>query len=268
MIESVGPYRILDRIGSAGFGDVYRARDTRLGRTVAIRIVPDSIVVDSDRRARFRADAQLCATLSHPNIAALYEIGDDRGTLFLASEFVPGESLQAAIGARPMHPRRALDLGSQIADALADAHARGVVHGRLNPATIVVTPKGNAKIMDFGLAQWMTGSAPHDRALGTRAYLSPEQVSGGSVDHRADIFSLGVVLFEMLTGRLPLAEAPAPSSTNGSLPVEIDAVVARAMAKDAGERYESAALVAADLRAIAGTLESRRAATERGRSQG
>jgi eukaryotic-like serine/threonine-protein kinase len=265
MIEHVGPYKILERLGSGVFGDVYRARDTRLGRTAAIRTVPDSIVLDADRRGQFRADAQRSAALSHPNIATLYEVGDDGGTLFLASEFVSGESLQAAIGGRPMHPRRALDLGSQIADALADAHAHGIVHGHLNPSTIVVTLKGNAKVMDVGLSRWMTGRAPHDQSLGARAYVAPEQSSRGRVDQRTDIFSLGVVLFEMLTGMLPVSEAAVPSSANSSLPVEIDAVVAKAMAKDPGERHESAALVAADLRAIAGTLESRRAVRERER---
>jgi serine/threonine protein kinase len=292
MFEQLAQYTILDRIGAGGLGDVYRARDSRVGRTVAIKLIPNSLMTDPDRRERFLHHARLAAALSHPNIAALYEIGEDHGHHFLAFEYAPGESLHAAIGGRPLNPRRALDVGIQIADALADAHARGIVHRDLKPGAIIVTPKGRAKILDFGLSSWTAGGAVRERAAGrdaeglrdgrlsgTIAYLSPEQALGDAVDHRTDIFSLGTVLFEMLTGAQPFsgstaealtkqilhAEAPAVSSVNPSLPRDIDAAVDRALAKNREARYDSAAALAADLRAIATILEARRAAGERAR---
>jgi serine/threonine protein kinase len=243
MFDTLAHYRILDRIGAGGA--VYRARDTRLGRTVAIKVLADAVAQDPERRDRFLRDARATAALSHPNIAALYEIGEDRGHLFLAFEFVPGDTLAAVIGGRPMNPRRALTLGAQLADAIADAHAAGIVHRDLKPANVIVTPKGNAKILDFGLAT--------DVAAG--AYMSPEQTLGQTVDHRTDIFSLGVVLFEMVTGTLP--PAPAPSSINRAVPRELDAVIARALARKPDDRYESAAAVAAEVRSVVAGLDAR-----------
>jgi non-specific serine/threonine protein kinase len=285
-LESLAHYKILDKIGAGGMGEVYRARDTRLGRTVAIKVLPADVAVDSARRDRFLREARASAALSHPNIAALYEIGEDQGHLFLALEFVPGQPLSAAIGGRPMNPRRAVHLAVQIADALADAHAAGIVHRDIKPANIIVTPKGNAKILDFGLATWTAGGAERQHAvadaatvmatgpgttLGTVAYMSPEQALGQRVDERTDIFSLGIVLFEMLTGRLPFtgststalalqivqAPTPLPTALNRSLPPEVDAIVAKALAKSLDQRYESAATMAAELRSVAAILEVR-----------
>src|SRR5258705_7538887 len=283
MLEALGQYKILDRIGAGGMGEVYRARDTRLGRTVAIRVLAANVAGDQERRERFLAEARATAALSHPNIAALYEIGEDQGQLFLVFEFVPGETLRTTIAGRPLNPRRALDLAIQIADALADAHAVGVVHRDIKPDNIIVTPKGNAKILDFGLAKWTTGGAEREHAatmmataagttLGTVAYMSPEQALGEAVDERTDIFSLGIVLFEMLTGRLPFTgttstalalqivqtPAPVPSSVNRSLPVELDAIVGKAMAKSLDQRYGSAAALAAELRSVGAVLDVRR----------
>ncbi|PYQ78944.1 MAG: hypothetical protein DMG01_10195, partial [Acidobacteria bacterium] len=259
MVEQLGQYKILDRIGAGGMGDVYRARDTRLGRTVAIKVLSAAVADDPARRERFMREARAAAALSHPNIAALYEIGEDAGELFLAFEYVPGETLRALIGGRPLNPRRAIDLGVQIADALADAHAEGIVHRDIKPDNIIVTPKGNAKILDFGLATWTAGGAERAHAadaatmmatgtgtaIGTIAYMSPEQALGEAVDQRTDIFSLGIVMFEMLTGKPPFsgatatalslqivqAPAPAPSSINKSLPKEFDGIVLKALAK-------------------------------------
>jgi len=264
MFETLGHYKILDRIGAGGIGEVYRARDTRLGRTVAIKVVSSGIAADPDRRARFLHDAKAAAALSHPNIAALYEIGDDQEQLFLVFEFVPGETLKSVIAGRPLKPRRAVDHAIQIADALADAHAGGIVHRDIRSGTVIITPKGNAKILDVGLAAWTVGGARRaeaaraapgaatvaDASLETMAYLSPEQALGEPVDHRTDIFSLGIVLFEMLTGRLPFAgatstalalqvvqaAAPVPSTVNGALPKEIDASVGKALAKSLARR--------------------------------
>jgi serine/threonine-protein kinase len=284
MIDTLGPYKILDRIGAGGLGDVYRARDTRHGRTVAIKVLPASITGDAGQRERFLRDARLTTVLSHPNIATLYEVSDDQGQLFLVFDFVPGQTLKAIIGGHPLNPRRAIDLTAQAADALAEAHAAGIIHRDLKPDNIIVTPRGNAKLLDYGLSAWTTGGAERggsahaaDTASTTTPYLSPEQVLGDQGDDRTDVFSLGVMLFEMLTGRLPFtgptraalelqivqAPAPAPSAINPSLPPELDAIVAKALAKSLDQRFASAATFAAELRSVAAMLDVRGAANER-----
>ena len=289
MIETLGHYRVLERIGAGSLGEVYRARDTRLGRTVAIKVIPPELEDDAASRERFLADARAAMTVSHPNIAELYEVGDDRG-LFLVYEFTPGETLNKVIAGHPMNPRRALDLAVQIADALADAHAAGIVHGDLRPANIVETPRGAAKILDMGLSAWTRGGAARRRAAQSRLaagsgepevapYLSPEQAVGEPVDSRTDIFSFGVVLFEMFTGRPPfagatpadtalqIAQAPAPlaSGVNRSLPRELDHVIARALAKGLDQRWQAAATLAAELRGVSAILEQRMVAEETAR---
>jgi len=283
-IEALGHYKILDRIGTGGIGDVYRARDTRLGRTVAIKVASDDIVGDSARRDAFLRDARAAAALSHPNIAALYEAGEDDGRVFLALEFVPGDTLTQSIAGRPLNPRRALEFGIQLADALAEAHAVDIVHRDLRPDNIVVTPKGNAKILDFGLSDWTSGGAARQAAAGgaptgpaaALAYMSPEQALGERGDQRTDIFSLGTILFEMFTGKAPFggsgagdtlvrivqAVAPAPSTVNPALPRELDAVVAKAMAKSLDARYEAAAALAGELRSVAAVLDVRQSVAD------
>jgi len=234
MFETLGHYKILERIGAGGMGEVFRARDTRLGRTVAIKVLTPAVAADPDRRARFLQEARATASLSHPNIATLYEIGEDQGQMFLVFEYVPGDTLKKLIAGRAMNPRRVIDLAVQIADALAEAHAEGIIHRDIKPDNIIVTPKGNAKILDFGLATWTAGGAEREHAatmletapgatIGTVAYMSPEQALGERVDQRTDIFSFGAVLFEMLTGKLPfnagsstalalqIVQAPAPA---------------------------------------------------------
>ena len=285
MFETLGHYKILELIGAGGIGEVCRARDTRHGRTVAIKVVGDDIRDDPERRERFLHDARAAAALSHPNIAALYEVGEDQGELFLAIEFVPGDTLQEVIGGRPLNPRRAVDFAMQIADALAEAHADGMVDGDIKPANIIITPKDKAKILDFGLAAWTAGGAAREQVArsaapgasraaampASAAYMSPEQALGQAVEPRTDLFSLGVVLFEMLTGRLPFAAAPASaqvppgahvaaplvSASNRSIPKELDAIVAKALARQAEQRYESAATFAADLRSVGAVLDMR-----------
>ena len=281
MFENLGQYKILERIGAGGMGEVFRARDTRLGRTVAIKVIGPQIAADPERRERFLHEARAAAKLPHPNIAALYEIGEDQGQLFVVFEFAPGENLTTVIGGRPLNPRRAIDLAVQVADALADAQTEGIIHRDIKPASIIVTPKGNAKILDFGLANWTTGGAEREQAAsgvavpgttpGAVAYMSPEQVLGEQLDHRSDIFSLGVVMFEMLTGKLPffaatpaaltlqIVQAPAavPSSVNRSLPTELDGIVGKALAKSLDQRYESSVTLAAELRSVAAILDVR-----------
>jgi TolB-like protein len=267
MSETLGHYRILDRIGAGPIGEVYRARDTRLGRTVAVVEVAASITDAPDRRQRFFDAARATLVLSHPNIAALYEVDDDQGQLYLVREFVSGQTLATEMAGRAMNPRRALELAVQIADALADAHAAGVVHGGITPDKIVITPKGNAKVFDFGLARWADGAA-------AAAYMSPEQINGQALDHRTDIFSLGIVLSEMLTGKLPVdvraarsttgehAPTPVLGSQNRSLPAGLDSIFTKMIATAPDHRYASAAELSADLRAVAATLDARSAASE------
>jgi len=185
MFETLGQYKILDRIGAGGMGEVYRARDTRLGRTVAIKVLASDVANDPARRDRFLREAHAAATLSHPNIAALYEIGEDQGQLFLAFEFVPGATLTNVIGGRPLNTRRAVDFAVQIADALAEAHGAGIVHRDIKPGNVIITPKDKAKVLDFGLATWTAGGHEREQAvpdaprtataagtvLGTAAYM-------------------------------------------------------------------------------------------------
>jgi serine/threonine-protein kinase len=240
MTEQLGHYKILERIGADTLGETYRARDLRVGRTVALKVASLDIAADPDKRARLVADAQAAAALSHPNIAALYEVGEDSGRPFLAFEFVPGETLETMLAGGPLNPRHAAEHAIQIADALAEAHATGIVHGDLAPHNIVVTPKGSAKILNFGLAHW----SGQDQAPAT--------------DHLADIFSFGVVLFEMLTGRRPPGHLPpVASAANPALRPDFDPIVARALARNPDDRYQAAATLAAELRSVAAILDVR-----------
>jgi serine/threonine-protein kinase len=245
MLETLGDYRILERVGAGGLGDVYRARDTRHGRTVAIKLLPASIANDAPRRDAFLRDARAAAALSHPSIVTLYEVGEDGTHLFLVFDFVPGETLKTVIAGRPLNLRRALDLAAQIADGLADAHAAGIVHHDIRPENIIVTPKGAAKILDVGLSSWTNGgTAPR-----AEPYRAPEH--GSAAAERADIFSLGVVLYEMLTG------APPPTPIAEPWPADLNAIVSKALAKDPERRYQSAAFLASDLRTLTATLDAR-----------
>jgi serine/threonine protein kinase len=242
MLETLGDYKILDLVGAGRLGEIYRARDTRLGRTVAVRVVAADLAADPERRKRLLGRARAVSALSHPNIAALYEIVEDAAGLFLVSEFVAGEPLRAIIGGRPLNPRRAIDLASQIADALAEAHAEDIVCGDLSPgSSIVVTPKGNVKIVDFGL------SAFHSD-------VPRKPTDGDPGDHHQDISSLGALLFEMLTGK------PFSGAAESALPDDLGPIVVKALGQDGNARYESAATLAAELRAVAAVLDGRAAA--------
>jgi serine/threonine-protein kinase len=240
--ETLGQYRILERVGSNGLGEIFRARDTRLGRTVALTAIDSRIADHPDRLDRFLRDARASARVSHPNIAALYEIGDDQGCHYLASEFVAGQTLKSLVGGRPLNPRRAIDLAAQIADALADAFADDLVHGDIRSDSIIVTPRGNAKVVGFGLSAWAAGGDRSRDAAG--------------VDHQADIRSVGALLFEMLTGQPP-TDARTPSGVNPDVPAELDPVVSKALVDDLAERYQSAATIAAELRSISAILSVR-----------
>src|SRR4051812_38186745 len=241
MIETLGQYRILEpvepaaRIGGDGaspsLGDVFRARDTRVGRTVAITVVADRIASDPVAREQFLRDARAAAAVSHPNIVTLYEVGEDEGRLYLVHEFVQGQGLGSIIAGRPLHPRRAVDLASQIAEGLSDAHAADLIHGHITADSIIVTPKGSAKIAGFGVAAWSSATLPSARPDAPAEGADPEPC-------RADLASLGALLFEMLTARRPGPGAGVPSAVNRSLPRDIDPIVARALGRSGG--YESA----------------------------
>ena len=282
MIDALGHYKILSQLGAGGMGDVFRARDTALGRTVVIKVLPLNISADPERRERFLREARAASTLSHPNIATMFEIGEEAPHLYVVFEYVPGQLLTRVIGGRPLNIRSALDVAVQLADALAEAHPQGVVHGDIKPDNIMVTPKRHAKFLDFGLVAWTESGAIRERltlepqatpaiVLRTVAYVSPEQAIGEPVDHRTDLFSLGVILFEMLTGRPPFAERaasatvvritqgapPAPSSINRDVPPELDAIVLRALAKQLNDRYQGAAALAVGLRSVTAILDIR-----------
>ena len=239
MTETIGHYKLLEQIGSGGIGDLFRARDTRVGRTVALKVVSSDIASDARRRARFLDDAAPLTSLSHPSIASVYEVGDDNGVLFLAMEFVPGETLNRVIAGRGLNARRAMDYAIQMADALAEAHAVGIVHGHLTTANVIVTPKGTVKILEFGLGPW------------TR--------SGRSNEKRDDIFALGTVLFEIIAGR-PFGDEFTPAEQRAiskEVPGELDEIIGRLLTNNPDRGYGSPATAAADLRAAAEAVDKR-----------
>jgi serine/threonine protein kinase len=282
MLTNVGQYKILERLGGGALGDVFRARDTRAGRTVALMVPPPELVASPTRRARFLEDARTAAKLNHPNIAMLFDIVEQDGGCYLAYEFAAGPSLRDEMGGAALEVRSALHLAAHIADALAEGHAKGTVHGDLRPDTIVVTPKGSVKVLNFGMAMWTTGglarakaatapeSLDREEAL-VAAYLSPEQALGATADPRSDLFGLGVVLYEMLTGQSPFAAATPretimkvvaqkrtrPSAVKPDLPAELDTIVMKLLARELGARYQAAGVVAADIRRIASELDAK-----------
>jgi TolB-like protein len=285
--EAIGHYKLIERIGSGGLGEIYRARDRRLGRTVAIKILPADLVADAARFERFLKAARAVAGLSHHGIATLFDIGQDGSRWFLVYEFVPGETLRAVINGRPLNPRRAVDFGVQLADALADVHASELLHGDIRPDTIIVNTKEHVKLTDCGLAEFTRGGSARLSAaaqVGAGAqpspavapYLAPEQVIGARTAAPSDLFSLGVVLFEMLTGRTPFqgatpaetalkivqSRAPAPSSVNRTVPQELDAILEKILVKSVDARSITAATLAAELRAVGAILDVRTEASE------
>lgn len=280
--RSIAHYNLLELIGREAIGEVYRARDTKVGRTVALKVLYPELVADETRRVALFDEARLAASLSHPNIAALFEAGHADGASYFAYEFAVGAPLREELAGRPMNPTRAVELCIQMADALADGHAMGVLHGDLRPDTVGVTAKGSAKLLDFGMWRWTRGgnvrraaaSSPESLPVDDVAivsYMAPEQALGGETDGRADLFSLGILLYEMLTGSNPFAAAtvpdtvmnvigltpPPPSSVQPDVPAELDTLVTRALAKDLQVRIQSAASFSAELRKVAPALDVR-----------
>lgn len=229
--NALGPYELLTPLGAGGMGEVWRARDSKLGREVAVKVLPEAFGADADRLARFQQEAKVLAALSHPNILTIFEFGVHEGSPFLVMELLEGETLRERLGGRPMSPRRAVELALQVANGLAAAHEQGIIHRDLKPENLFLTKDGRVKLLDFGLAKLRPQAAGSQvetqgflsepgTVVGTSGYMSPEQVQGGEVDARSDLFSLGVVLWEMLTGRAPFRRESALETMHAILKEE------------------------------------------------
>ena len=272
--QNISHYRVVAKAGEGGMGVVYKAEDTKLGRTVALKFLATHLLKDEESRKRFEREAKAAAALNHPNICTIHEIDEVDGRTFLALEFVEGDSLEKKIEAHPLAFKEALDIGRQIADGLNAAHQKKIVHRDIKPGNLLITPEGRVKILDFGLALLTEDSrlTQLDTTLGTVAYMSPEQAQGAKVDHRADIWALGCVLYEMVCGQRPFQgvydkallyeivhEEPEPlTGLRTGVPVELEFMIGKCLAKDAAQCYQNTADIIVDLSNLAEKLKSGR----------
>jgi serine/threonine protein kinase len=270
-----GKYRVIEEIGRGGMGIVYKAEDIRLKRTVALKFLPPHLMDSSELKERFLIEAQAAAALSHPNICVIHEVGEDDGRPYIAMEYVEGETLRDRIRKGPLESGEAMDLVDQIAAGLGEAHGKDIIHRDIKSANIMVSPKGRAKVMDFGLAKLRGGSSltKSQTTLGTVAYMSPEQARGDQLDQRTDIWSLGVVLYELLAGKLPFRgdhdqtviysilhrEPESLTKLRSGLAPELEHVVRQALAKKPSDRYQTMDEFAEDLAALTEGLKPLRA---------
>ncbi len=264
--QDVAQYKVLEQIGHGGMGIVYKAQDTLLQRTVALKFLPPELTRDAEAKARFMQEAQAASSLDHLNICTIHEIDEtEDGRLFIVMAYVEGETLKQKLARRPLPVATAITIALQVADALAQAHQRGIIHRDIKPANVMVTEQGQVKIVDFGLAKVSQVNLTRTGVtLGTLAYMSPEQVRGEAVDHRTDIWALGVLLYEMITGQKPfsgergeavghaiLNEDPEPvTALRSRVPLTLEGVIAKALAKDPAARYQHIDEIPVDLRAI------------------
>ncbi|MBI5869299.1 MAG: protein kinase [candidate division Zixibacteria bacterium] len=269
--ERIKQYQITARLGAGGMGEVYLATDTRLGRQVALKFLPREFATDPDRRKRLELEARSASSLDHPNILTIYDIDECDGRPFIAMAYVEGATLKEKTAAGRLPQDEAIRYGIQIASGLAAAHARGIIHRDVKPDNVMIGTDDRARLADFGLARLKESSGLTERGstVGTVGYMSPEQVQGLPVDARSDVFSLGIVLYELLTGRKPFAAEhaaaalysivhetpPAPREVNPQIPPEVSAVIEKAMAKEPDDRYPNAGALETDLRAVARSLE-------------
>src|ERR1700751_3387782 len=283
--ELIGHYRIESLIGIGGMGEVYLARDERLGRKVALKLLPERLTADETQLSRFKTEARSASALNHPNILTVYEIGAEGNRQFIATEFIEGMTLRASLGCGRMNLRAALEIAVQVASALAAAHETGVVHRDIKPENIMLRPDGYAKVLDFGIAKLIEQRPPSDRyeagktavlqtqpglVLGTGHYMSPEQARGQTVDARSDIWSLGVVLYGMVGGIRPFlgetpsdcvasilkTEPPPLSGVLSDVPLKLESILQKALRKNSDERYQTINEMLADLRNLKGELET------------
>ncbi|HMI30443.1 MAG TPA: serine/threonine-protein kinase, partial [Candidatus Limnocylindrales bacterium] len=284
----LGPYEILAPLGAGGMGEVYRARDTRLGRDVAVKVLPQAFATDPDRLRRFEQEARAAGQLNHPNILVLHDVGTHAGSPYLVTELLEGETLRARMGGEALPARKAIDYALQMARGLAAAHERGLVHRDLKPENVFVLRDGRVKILDFGIAkltrpeEGAAGGATRSAAptaapdtdpglvMGTAGYMAPEQVRGLPADHRSDIFALGAILYEMLSGHRAfrgetnaetmtaiLREEPPELSREGRpIPPALDRIVRHCLEKSPHERFQSASDIAFALEALSGISDS------------